>query len=125
MKAVYEVFLRKEEKGFSIFVPGWDIYTQGENLVDSMEMARDAIGLMGIDYEDDNKVFPDTTENLLPEEYDFKTFVDVDFDLYRRKIKNLSVKKNCTIPAWLAEQAEKRGINFSKVLQDGLIELIK
>jgi antitoxin HicB len=32
------------------------------------------------------------------------------------------VKKNCTIPLWLNEKAEALGINFSKVLQDALVQ---
>jgi hypothetical protein len=46
--------------------------------------------------------------------------VEVDFDDYRRKHDTRTVKKNCTIPSWLNEAAIQAGLNFSKVLQDGL-----
>ena len=36
-------------------VPDFNINTQGKNYADAMEMARDAIGLVGIDMEDDNE----------------------------------------------------------------------
>jgi len=58
-------------------------------------------------------------------EGDIYTLVDVDFDEYRRKHDNRAVKKNCTIPSWLNEEAIARGINFSQVLQDGLKEAIE
>ena len=41
---------------------------------------------------------------------------------YRRKTDNKMVKKNCTIPNYLNVEAEKRGINFSRVLQEALQE---
>ena len=34
----------------------------------------------------------------------------------------VAVKKTLTIPSWLNEAAEVRGVNFSKVLQDALCE---
>ncbi len=37
----------------------------------------------------------------------------------------MSVRKNCTIPAWLNEKAEEQGINFSKILQDALLERLQ
>ena len=53
------------------------------------------------------------------------TMVDVDFVDYRRKHDNRMVKKNCTIPYYLNVEAEKLGINFSRVLQEALLQKIK
>ena len=39
-------------------------------------------------------------------------------------MRNRAVKKNCTIPYWLNEKAEAMGLNFSKVLQNALIEQV-
>ena len=52
------------------------------------------------------------------EEGTIRTLVDVDLSEYRRKTDNRMVKKNCTIPNYLNVEAEKRGINFSRVLQE-------
>ena len=46
----------------------------------------------------------------------------MDLSEYRRKTDNKMVKKNCTIPNYLNVEAEKRGINFSRVLQEALQE---
>ena len=46
--------------------------------------------------------------------------VDVDFTEYRRKNDKKSVRRNVTLPNWLDFEAEKEGINFSKVLQEAL-----
>ena len=40
----------------------------------------------------------------------------------RRTLDNKSVKKNCTLPSWLNEQAEKANIDFSAYLQCALKE---
>lgn len=121
-KKVYEVFMKKTDTSYYVYIPLWDIHTQGEDLVDSIEMARDAIGIMGIDYEDEGLEFPTEPKELPDIDFDVKTLVDVDFKKYRQQLKNVSVKKNCTIPAWLNEEAIEKGINFSRVLQDGLIK---
>ena len=90
-----------------------------------MEMARDAIGLMGIDYLDDGKEIPEpNSKEIKARKEDIVTLVDVDFLEYRRKVDNKSVKKNCTIPYWLNVEAEKAGINYSKVLQDAIMGIL-
>lgn len=38
----------------------------------------------------------------------------------RDRMKSRYVKKTLSVPAWLNEEAEAKGVNFSAVLQDGL-----
>lgn len=122
MKNAYPIILTPEEKGFTVYIPDFDIYTQGRNLSEAMEMARDAIGLMGIDMEDDGKELPmpSTAQDIEKASDELFSFVDVDFAEYRRKNDMRVVKKNCTIPSWLNYEAEKANINFSQVLQAAL-----
>lgn len=134
MKGVYPTFIAKCDADFLVYVPDWDIYTEGSSFLDAIEMARDAIGLKGIDYEDDGKDMPlasdyDTATVKAKadvEIFDYSkgilTMVDVDFAEYRKKHDNRMVKKNCTIPYYLNAIAEKEGINFSRVLQEALME---
>ena len=124
MKGVYQVLIKRTDDGYYVYIPDWDIHTQGSDLADSIEMARDAIGIMGIDYEDEKIKFPDVKDHERGD-YDYLTWVDIDFKQYRLKLKNMSVRKNCTIPAWLNEKAEEQGINFSKILQDALLERLQ
>ena len=58
MKNSYPIILIPEDKGFTVFIPDFNINTQGDDLTEAIEMARDAIGIMGIDLEDDGKVLP-------------------------------------------------------------------
>ena len=134
MKGVYPVFIAQYENDYLVYVPDMDIYTEGKSLGDAMEMARDVIGLKGIDLEDDGKELPvassyagalDKARQEADEDFDYSTgmltMIDVDFVEYRKKHDKRMVKKNCTIPYYLNVEAEKEGINFSRVLQEALI----
>ena len=90
-----------------------------------MEMARDVIGLMGIDFEDDKKELPiPYSKSFEAEKEDIVTLVDIDFSEYRKKVDNRAVKKNCTIPYWLSVEAERAGVNYSRLLQDAIISAL-
>lgn len=122
-KRVYPIILIDEGTGFYVEIPDFGIATQGADLVDAIAMARDAIGLMGIDMIDDGKELPAPYSRKYDKhEKDILTLVDVDFVEYRRKVDNKAVKKNCTIPYWLSVEAEKAGLNYSKILQDAIIK---
>ena len=72
-------------------------------------MARDAIGLMGIDMEDDGKELTKPgSVNTSSNKEDIVTPVDVDFTEYRKKVDNRSVKKNCTILIGLMSKMKKQ-----------------
>lgn len=122
MKQAYPVILTLDETGFTAFIPDFNINTQGDDLCEAIEMARDAIGLMGIDMEDDKKSLPSPSklEDVNKDSCDIVTLVDVDFVAYRRKNEKRTVKKNCTVPSWLCYEAEQANINFSQVLQEAL-----
>ena len=119
MKNVYPIVLTPEGKGFTVYVPDFDINTQGDDLAEAIYMARDAIGLMGIDMQDDGKELPipSDAKSVHVADGDQLTLVDVDFLEYRRKNDMKVVKKICTLPRWLCYEAEKANINFSQVLQ--------
>ncbi len=125
-KRAYPIVISKENDGmYFVLIPDFDTFTQGADIADSMEMARDAIGLIGIDLEDEGKHIPEpNTVKYSYEKGDIVTLVDVDFLEYRKKIDNKAVKKNCTIPYWLNVEAEKAGVNFSRVLQEALINIL-
>lgn len=123
MKDAYPIILTQGKEYVVVFIPDFDINTQGETIAEAMEMARDAIGLMGIDMQDDGMILPNPTPiEQIKAENGIATLVDVDFDEYRRKNEMRSVKKNCTIPSWLNYEAEKQHVNFSETLQKALIE---
>lgn len=123
MKGVYPVILSQGKEFIVVYIPDFNINTQGKDIADAIEMARDAIGIMGIDIEDEGEILPVATplgDIKKENEKDIITLVDVDFAEYRRRNDMRTVKKNCTIPSWLNFEAEKAGVNFSVVLQEAL-----
>lgn len=122
MKNAYPVILTPDEVGYIVYVPDFDTNTQGEDLYDAIEMARDVIGLVGVTKEDNGEPLPQPSSlsEHTVKDGEILTLVDIDFAEYRRQIDNMSVKKNCTLPGWLCYKAEKANINFSQVLQKAL-----
>lgn len=124
-RSVYPIIISKEQDGYYVSIPDFESATQGRSIADAIMMARDAIGLMGIDMQDDGKEIPIPNSKVYETEMnDIVTLVDVDFSEYRRRVDNRAVKKNCTIPYWLSVEAEKAGINYSRILQDALIKIL-
>lgn len=46
--------------------------------------------------------------------------VELDVAEHERKISSKTVNTTVTMPEWLKNLADTKGLNFSKVLQDGL-----
>ena len=124
MKTVYPVVFAKLDGGYAVHVPDFPLDTQGDTLAEAIEMARDAIGIMGIDLEDDKKVLPTPSaiENVSCKIGEFVSLVDIDFASYRRAHERRSVRRNVTLPSWLNDEADKSGINVSAVLQNALMQ---
>ena len=57
-KGAYPVILKRTDEGYYVEIPDFDSGTQGSTVAEAMEMARDAIGLIGIDLEDGKKEIP-------------------------------------------------------------------
>ena len=85
--SIYPIILTPDGEGFTVYVPDFDINTQGEDLTEAIVMARDAIGLMGIDMQDDGKKIPVPSNAMAihAADGDMISLVDVDFAEYRRK----------------------------------------
>ena len=130
MQNVYPVLISKDKDYYLVYIPDVDGMTQGNSLYEAMYMARDYLGTYSLESELPE---PSSAEQAvrLAEEHadsdDFKWsagtpyFIDIDTDAYRRQLNTKAIRKNCTIPSWLNDKAEAAGINFSRVLQDALI----
>ena len=123
MKNSYPVILTPCEGGYVVYIPDFNINTEGKTITDALEMAKDAIGIIGIELEDRKEVLPMPTDikSVAKEnEDDIVSLVAVDFTEYRRKNDMRSVRRNVTLPSWLDFEAEKSGINVSAILQRAL-----
>lgn len=127
MKAAYPVILTPGEEYTVVYIPDFNINTEGTDTADAMEMARDAIGIMGIDMEDDKEPIPapSALADVAAEYQDaIVTLVDVDFTEYRRRNDMRTVRRNVSIPSWLNAAADNANLNVSAVLQAALKEAL-
>ncbi len=93
-------------------------------MADAISNAADALGgylCSLMDRGIDAPVASDVKE--IDPEGGFVTIIVTDPLSYKRSTK--SVKKTLTIPEWLNDEAEKRHVNFSSVLQKALIAMIQ
>lgn len=131
MKVVYPVIFTQSEDVILIEAPDLEILTEGENIANAIDMARDAIGLKIISLEYEKIEIPNPTnlfdiniENgtFAQEGKSYVSMIDVDIAEYRKKVDNKAVRRNITLPNWLNIEAEKAHINVSKVAQEALME---
>lgn len=123
MKNVYPIILTPQDDFIVVTIPDFEANTQGVDMGEAMDMARDAIGLLGITLQDEGRPLPESTPlDQVKGEYegDVVTLVDIDFAEYRRRNDMKTVKKNCTIPSWLNYAAEQAGLNFSSLLAEAI-----
>lgn len=123
------VFEPSGQKGYGVYFPDLPgCITCGDSFEHAREMAEEALGLHVYGMEKDGDLLP--TPSAVPE-IDPETTVGyllspitIFPDLVRIEMDTRAVKTNVTLPAWLKEQAEARGVNFSRVLQAALIEML-
>ena len=126
MKCAYPIIIspaQDEKESYVVYFPDFNSGTQGETLADAIDMAADAIGILGITMEDDGDPLPEPTPiDAVKKEHDsdIVTLVSVDFAEYRRKNDNRAVRRNVSLPAWLDEKAREAGINVSAILTSAL-----
>lgn len=125
-KYSYPAIFSPEEKGmYSVQFPDIEgCCTCGENLIDAIEMAQDALALMLSTYEIEGLKIssPSNIKDTVTKEDEFVSLVVCDTSEYRKKHNMRAVKKTLTIPEWLNEAASSVGLNFSQVLQEALIQ---
>lgn len=130
MKAIYPVIFTQTTTNVLVEVPDLEILTEGKDIQDAVEMARDAIGVTGISMQDHNEEIPEASRmdqvnaslgTFAGDGQSYVSLVDIDFDVYRRKVDMKTVRRNVTLPNWLNLEAEAAHINVSKVLQEALM----
>lgn len=130
MKLIYPAcFYEEKEGGYSVEIPDLlGCITQGNNLEQALEMAEDAaLGWLLTSIEDEEEIpkASNIKDLKLKNQNGFVTLLSLDIDKYTEKYgTKKSVKKTLTIPEWLNKRAEKIGINFSKTLQEALLNKI-
>ncbi len=127
LKLFYPACFYSNDTGFTVIIPDLPgCITEGKDITEAFEMAVDcASGWVLTELEDGNPI-PKASDiqTITADEYPsgFTTMIVLDMDSYAEKYGEKSIRKNCTLPAWLNNRAEKMNINFSQVLQEALIQ---
>ncbi|MDR3171585.1 MAG: type II toxin-antitoxin system HicB family antitoxin [Treponema sp.] len=115
--------------GYSVYfpdVPG--CISCGDNLTYAHAMASEALGLHLYALEKKGEPFPPAAETPSIERETAEGFlvspVTVYPDIVKNDLDNRAVKTNVTLPAWLKELAEERGVNYSKLFQAALMDYL-
>ena len=134
MRNVYPVFFTKTNDNVLVEVPDLDILTEGKDMNDAIDMARDAIELKCVSMEDEKEYIPNPSNisdlnisngTFADEGETIISFVDIDSTEYRRKIDTKTVRRNVALPSWLNYEADQAGVNVSRILQEALMSTLK
>lgn len=125
MKTAYPAIVHAEDGTYWVEFPDLEgCFSDGETLADAISNASDALGGYLCSLSDRDIDAPKASDMKdIDAGSDFVTIIVTDPLAYKRSTK--SIKKTLTIPEWLNEEAEKRHINFSSVLQKALIAMIQ
>ncbi len=98
--------------------------TTGKDIEDTVAQITDALSGCLVVWEDQGLTIPPATpQPKVPHDRaDVLTLISVDTIAYRAQTDTRAVRKNVSIPAWMANMADRKGINCSKVLQDALAQ---
>ncbi len=119
MIKVYPAIIHEEEGYWVEFPDLSGCFTNGSTLEETMEMAREALGLYLVSLIEHGQEIPAPSSVTDVQTEDGQiTYISTDVDAYRRDTR--AVKKMLSIPAWLAKEAEENNVSLSKVLQDAL-----
>ncbi|MDR1559825.1 MAG: type II toxin-antitoxin system HicB family antitoxin [Clostridiales bacterium] len=126
MIKAYPVILTPDNGGFVVYVPDLRINTEGNNLAEALYMACDAIGAWALCEEDAGRAIPEPSA-VQPrhEDNEIVSWVDIDFEKYRRENDMTCERINVSIPRYLKNSAREAGLNISQELRERLEEVLR
>lgn len=123
----YTAVISESDGTFYAKIPDIDgCITTASSLPEAIELITDALNLSLVVLEDED-ITPNvpTPQSEIPHgKDDILTIVQADTIKYRSMTDTKAVRKNVSLPAWMSNLADKRGINCSKVLQDALLAIL-
>lgn len=106
----------ENEERYTVKFIDFDCSVVAETIAEAILLAQEEMGK----YFAKLSEFPSVSKIVEVNQNERITFIAVDMlNYYKRNSKKI-IKKTLTIPEWLNELAEESGINFSKILREGL-----
>ena len=101
--------------------------TTGFSLKDAIDQITDAASGWLVVAEDEGLAIPQPTPQADVDRSsgDFLSLISVDTIAYRAATETKAVRKNVSLPQWMAVYADKRGLNCSQILQESLMERLR
>ena len=129
MQYIYTALFTPIEDGSGYYAKVPDLpgcITTGSSLSDAIEQITDAMSAWLVVAEDEGEpiVPPTPQDELVTEPGTLYSLISADTIDYRAKTDTRAVRKNVSLPNWMVQLADKRGINCSQVLQDALRSLL-
>ena len=114
MLYTYTAVISKQDGVFYAKVPDIDgCITTGKTLSEAIDLITDALNLCLVVLEDED-ITPHTPTPQMEIEHapcDILTIIQADTIQYRSKTDTKAVRKNVSLPAWMSNLADKRGIS--------------
>ena len=130
MKYIYTATFTPIEDGSGYYCRVPDLpgcISSAKDLPDALAMIADAAaGWLCVAEDEGLEIAPPTSQENVPRESgDVLSFIQIDTIRYRADNDTHAVRKNVSLPAWMSNLADKRKINCSQVLQDGLMRIFE
>jgi len=131
---IFTPYVEDGENYILVHCPDLDINTYSSNIAEAVTMAKDVLEMTLVDKEDNSITIPDPSNPAtltidsghddVPSDESFVTMIVADTDEWRKQNDHRSIKKNCSIPAWLNRKAELANAPFSQLLQNALMDYL-
>lgn len=98
--------------------------TTGDTEDEALECAKDALALhlFGMEDDKDDIPAPSPLTGLKGEEGEAAVLIEVWMASFREKMETKAVNRTVTLPGWLDKEAKSASLNYSQILQDGIME---
>lgn len=128
-KLSYLAVFEPSKDGYGVYFPDFPgCVSFGATFEEAQREAADALGLHIYGMEKDGDPIPEPSK---APEIDPETSpgylvspVVIFPDMVKNELDNKRVKTNITLPAWLKEAAEQKGVNYSRVLETALLDYL-
>lgn len=123
-KLTYLAVLEESKDGFSVYFPDLDgCISFGKTIEEDANNASEALELhiYGIEKDGDNLPVP---SSIIDKNLGIIVPIKVYPELVKHEMQNKRVKTNVTIPLWLKEKAEAEGVNYSRLLEFALYDIL-
>jgi len=127
LKYLYTAIILPIEDGSGYYAKVPDLpgcITTGKDFQDTLAQITDAASIWLVNAEDDRPdeiVSPTSQRDMDIPSNASVTILQIDTISYRAAIDTRAVRKNVSLPAWMENLADKRGLNCSQILQDALM----